>query len=113
MIRQGTSALPRPRYPRRLAAHAGGVCCLAVVAAVVSFIRGGWVGIVWVLPAGLASNMAWYYARRGGGTAGNGTGTRAWGGLRRAGVGRGAATVGCASGGTCVSCVETALKETR
>ncbi|MFD1662648.1 hypothetical protein ACFSL4_31860 [Streptomyces caeni] len=40
------------------------VCVLATAAAVVSFARGAWVGIVWVLLAGLTSNMAWYQVRR-------------------------------------------------
>ena len=41
------------------------VCLLAVAAAVVSFARGSWLGVVWVLLAGLASNMTWYYVKRG------------------------------------------------
>jgi hypothetical protein len=49
----------------RLALFALAVCVLAVAAAVVSFVQGSWLGIVWVLLAGLSSNMAWYYARRG------------------------------------------------
>jgi hypothetical protein len=50
----------------RLALYALVVCVLSVAAAVVSFVRGSWpVGIVWVLLAGLSSNMTWYYARRG------------------------------------------------
>ncbi|OAH11297.1 hypothetical protein [Streptomyces jeddahensis] len=48
----------------RLALYALAVCLLAVVAAVVSFAQGSWLGIVWVLLAGLSSNMTWYYARR-------------------------------------------------
>lgn len=48
----------------RLALYALAVCALAVVAAVVSFAAGMWLGIVWVLLAGLSSNMAWYYIRR-------------------------------------------------
>ncbi|MEU9999711.1 hypothetical protein [Streptomyces sp. NPDC050848] len=48
----------------RLALYALAVCALAVVAAVVSFAAGMWLGIVWVLLAGLSSNMAWYYFRR-------------------------------------------------
>ncbi|MFF2330313.1 MULTISPECIES: hypothetical protein [unclassified Streptomyces] len=48
----------------RLALYATLVCVLAVVAAVISFARGSWLGIVWVLLAGLSSNMAWYYVRR-------------------------------------------------
>ncbi|MDX3646187.1 hypothetical protein [Streptomyces sp. MB09-02B] len=30
----------------------------------VSFSRGSWLGVVWVLMAGLSSNMAWYYVRK-------------------------------------------------
>ena len=48
----------------RLALYALVVCVLAVVAAVVSFAQGSWLGIVWVLLAGLSSNMTWYYLRR-------------------------------------------------
>ncbi|MEU1593542.1 hypothetical protein ABZ468_11955 [Streptomyces sp. NPDC005708] len=48
----------------RLALYALIVCILAVVAAVVSFAEGSWLGIVWVLLAGLTSNMTWYYVRR-------------------------------------------------
>ena len=48
----------------RLAVHALVVCLLAVTAAVVSFARGSWLGVVWVLMAGLSSNMTWYYVRR-------------------------------------------------
>ncbi|MFE7134028.1 hypothetical protein ACFVIM_24535 [Streptomyces sp. NPDC057638] len=48
----------------RLAVYALVVCLLAVVAAVVSFVQGLWLGVVWVLFAGLASNMAWYYFRK-------------------------------------------------
>jgi Flp pilus assembly protein TadB len=51
---------------RRLPLFALAVCALAVVAAVVAFVKGAWlVGVVWVLMAGLSSNMAWYYVRRG------------------------------------------------
>ncbi|AVZ72668.1 hypothetical protein SLUN_11170 [Streptomyces lunaelactis] len=48
----------------RLALYSLTVCALAVVAAVVSFAQGSWLGVVWVLLAGLTSNMAWYYLRR-------------------------------------------------
>ncbi|EST23739.1 hypothetical protein M878_32765 [Streptomyces roseochromogenus subsp. oscitans DS 12.976] len=50
---------------RRLALYALVVCVLSVAAAVVSFVRGSWLGIVWVLLAGLTSNMTWYYVKRG------------------------------------------------
>ncbi|WP_405712062.1 MULTISPECIES: hypothetical protein [unclassified Streptomyces] len=48
----------------RLALYAITVCVLAVVAAVISFAQGSLLGIVWVLMAGLSSNMAWFYLRR-------------------------------------------------
>jgi hypothetical protein len=48
----------------RLALYTLVVCLLALAAAVVSFVQGSWLGIVWVLLAGLSSNMTWYYARR-------------------------------------------------
>ncbi|MFG2722107.1 hypothetical protein ACGFW5_28035 [Streptomyces sp. NPDC048416] len=48
----------------RLALYALAVCVLALVAAVVSFVEGSWLGIIWVLLVGLSSNMAWYYLRR-------------------------------------------------
>ncbi|WP_055532336.1 hypothetical protein [Streptomyces graminilatus] len=53
-----------PGAARRLALYALIVCVLAATAAVVSFVRGNLLGIVWVLLAGLASNMCWYYVRR-------------------------------------------------
>lgn len=49
----------------RLALYALVVCLLATTAAVVAFVQGEiWLGVVWVLLAGLSSNMAWYYRRR-------------------------------------------------
>lgn len=48
----------------RLGVYALIVCVLAVAAAVVSFAQGSWLGIVWVLLAGLSSNMTWYYVKR-------------------------------------------------
>lgn len=48
----------------RLALFALAVCVLAAVAAAVSFARGTWLGIVWVLLAGVSSNMCWYYWKR-------------------------------------------------
>ncbi|MET8980449.1 hypothetical protein ABZX85_33065 [Streptomyces sp. NPDC004539] len=48
----------------RLALYTLAVCLLAVAAAVVSFVQGSLLGIVWVLLAGLSSNMTWYYWRR-------------------------------------------------
>ncbi|MEV4949843.1 hypothetical protein [Streptomyces sp. NPDC053755] len=60
------SAVPgqEPTPMPRLALYALAVCALAVVAAVVSFVSGSWLGVIWVLLAGLSSNMAWYYLRR-------------------------------------------------
>ncbi|WP_326692983.1 MULTISPECIES: hypothetical protein [unclassified Streptomyces] len=52
------------RVPRGLTLYATVICLLAVVAAVVSFAYGSWLGVVWILLAGLTSNMAWYYHRR-------------------------------------------------
>lgn len=48
----------------RLALYALVVCVLSVGAAVVAFVNGSWLGIVWVLLAGMSSNMWWYYRRR-------------------------------------------------
>ncbi|GGM17570.1 hypothetical protein GCM10010129_72170 [Streptomyces fumigatiscleroticus] len=49
----------------RLALYTLIVCLLAVAAAVVSFAQGAWfIGVVWVLLAGLSSNMTWYYFKR-------------------------------------------------
>jgi hypothetical protein len=49
----------------RLGVYALIVCVLAVAAAVVSFAQGSWLGVVWVLLAGLSSNMCWYYVKQG------------------------------------------------
>ncbi|WP_165987830.1 hypothetical protein [Streptomyces sp. YIM 98790] len=59
-----SSPAPARRADRRFAVYALIVCVLAVAAAVVSFVQGSWLGIVWVLLAGVSSNLAWYYARR-------------------------------------------------
>ncbi|MFH0520305.1 hypothetical protein ACHBTE_24410 [Streptomyces sp. M41] len=48
----------------RLGVYALIVFVLAVAAAVIAFTQGSWLGIVWVLLAGLSSNMAWYYVKR-------------------------------------------------
>ncbi|MFF5545918.1 hypothetical protein [Streptomyces olivaceoviridis] len=56
---------PEPTPMPRIALYTLIVCLLAVAAAVVSFVQGSWLGIVWVLLAGLSSNMTWYYAKRG------------------------------------------------
>lgn len=57
---------PRPsRLPRGLLLYSTLVCVLALAAAVVSFVNGStWLGVVWLLPAAPASNMAWFQARR-------------------------------------------------
>jgi hypothetical protein len=57
---------PRPWEPRmpRNALYASIVLVLAVTAAVVSFVEGNWFGVVWVLMAGVASNIAWFYVRK-------------------------------------------------
>ncbi|MEW1656513.1 MULTISPECIES: hypothetical protein [unclassified Streptomyces] len=57
-------SLPPSGPDRRLAVLALAVCLLAVAAAVVSFVQGSFVGIVWVLLAGVSSNMAWFYVRK-------------------------------------------------
>ncbi|WP_443056408.1 hypothetical protein [Streptomyces sp. MUM 178J] len=56
----GQEPTPMPR----LALYALVVCALALAAAVVSFVQGSWLGIIWVLLVGVSSNMAWYYLRR-------------------------------------------------
>ncbi|MEU2515097.1 hypothetical protein [Streptomyces syringium] len=48
----------------RLALYAIAVCALALAAAVVSFARGSWLGVIWILLLGVASNIAWYYVRK-------------------------------------------------
>jgi hypothetical protein len=37
---------------------------LALAAAGVSFARGSFLGVVWILMAGVSSNMAWYFLRK-------------------------------------------------
>ncbi|WBB59771.1 hypothetical protein O7599_30145 [Streptomyces sp. WMMC500] len=59
--RQTSSLLAEPN---RLAVFATVVCVLSVAAAVVSFAKGYWIGVVWVLLAGLSSNMTYFYVRR-------------------------------------------------
>ncbi|AYN41639.1 hypothetical protein D9753_25285 [Streptomyces dangxiongensis] len=65
--------LPPPSPSRRLALYTLTVCLLAVAAAVVSFVQGSWLGVVWVLLAGVTSNMTWYYLKRGRPAGGDGT----------------------------------------
>ncbi|MFE0461993.1 hypothetical protein ACFW1A_22365 [Kitasatospora sp. NPDC058965] len=48
----------------RNALYASIVFVLAVAAAVVSFVEGNWLGVIWVLLAGVSSNIAWFYLRR-------------------------------------------------
>ncbi|MFD9337577.1 hypothetical protein ACFWBF_24735 [Streptomyces sp. NPDC060028] len=48
----------------RLAVFAIAVCVLATAAAVVAFVEGSFLGIIWVLMAGVTSNMAWFYLRK-------------------------------------------------
>ncbi|MFZ3469886.1 hypothetical protein ACODT3_27580 [Streptomyces sp. 4.24] len=48
----------------RLAVFAVVLCVLAAAAAVVAFVQGSLLGIVWVLMAGVTSNMAWFYVRK-------------------------------------------------
>ncbi|MBV2353691.1 hypothetical protein KUM39_04825 [Streptomyces sp. J2-1] len=57
----------------RIALYTLAVCVLATAAAVVSFVQGSLLGIVWVLLAGLSSNMTWYYVKRDRATRGGGT----------------------------------------
>ncbi|BFV59573.1 hypothetical protein KCMC57_up46770 [Kitasatospora sp. CMC57] len=40
------------------------ICVLALTAAVVSLVQGRWLGLIWVLMAGVFSNIAWYHLRR-------------------------------------------------
>ncbi|KJY42566.1 hypothetical protein VR41_07320 [Streptomyces sp. NRRL B-1568] len=48
----------------RLALYAIAVCALALAAAVVSFARGSFLGVIWILLVGVSSNIAWYYVRK-------------------------------------------------
>ncbi|GGV39673.1 hypothetical protein GCM10010495_66330 [Kitasatospora herbaricolor] len=48
----------------RTALYASIVLILAVAAAVVSFVQGNWLGVVWVLLAGVSSNIAWFHVRK-------------------------------------------------
>ncbi|MCT2590113.1 hypothetical protein LHJ74_09345 [Streptomyces sp. N2-109] len=58
------SSRPSSRLPRGIALYVTVLCVLAVVASVISFVNGSWLGVVWLLLAGLTSNMALYYLRR-------------------------------------------------
>ncbi|MFI8099699.1 hypothetical protein [Streptomyces sp. NPDC086023] len=48
----------------RLALFALVVCVLATAAAVVAFVNGDYLGIIWVLLAGVSSNIAWFHLRK-------------------------------------------------
>ncbi|MEV7415793.1 hypothetical protein [Streptomyces sp. NPDC089919] len=48
----------------RLAVFALVVCVLAVAAAAVAFKDGSFLGIIWVMLAGVSSNIAWFYLRK-------------------------------------------------
>ncbi|MFT2019201.1 hypothetical protein ACMA1D_25660 [Streptomyces sp. 796.1] len=58
------TAQTKPDPTRRIAVYALVVCLLAVVAAIVSFAKGSLLGIVWVLMAGLTSNLWWFSVRK-------------------------------------------------
>ncbi|GAA4691663.1 hypothetical protein [Streptomyces buecherae] len=58
------SAQSKPDPARRIALYALVVCAFATAAAVVSFVKGSWLGVVWVLLAGLTSNLWWIYLRK-------------------------------------------------
>ncbi|MFF0477744.1 hypothetical protein [Streptomyces sp. NPDC004284] len=80
----------KPRPSRRVALAALVLCLLCTAAAAVSFARGSWAGLAWVLAAGFCSNAAWYCAR--------GTRAVAWAGTA------GASATSCAGGAVCGSC---------
>jgi hypothetical protein len=48
----------------RLAVFALIVCALSVAAAVVAFVNGSFLGIIWVLLVGVSSNIAWFHLRK-------------------------------------------------
>uniref|UniRef100_UPI0030F37269 hypothetical protein n=1 Tax=Streptomyces sp. GSL17-111 TaxID=3121596 RepID=UPI0030F37269 len=48
----------------RIALYAVLVCVLTTVAAVLSFVNGSFLGVVWLLMAGVSSNMAYFYWRK-------------------------------------------------
>lgn len=48
----------------RVAVLALVVCVLSAAAAVVSFVQGNWLGVVWVALVGVSSNTAWYLHRK-------------------------------------------------
>lgn len=61
----GTASPARPaaRYSRP-ALLAGIVCVLALVAAIVAFADGSWLGVPFLLLAAVDGNIAWFYARK-------------------------------------------------
>jgi uncharacterized membrane protein len=54
--------MPRVAMPR-LAVYSLALCVLALVAAVVSFAQGSLLGVLWLVVAGVSSNMCWYYVK--------------------------------------------------
>ncbi len=53
-----------PHPMPRIALYAVLVCVLTTVAAVLSFVNGSFLGVVWLLMAGVSSNMAYFYWRK-------------------------------------------------
>jgi uncharacterized membrane protein YccC len=47
----------------RLAVFSLALCLLALAAAVVSFVEGSLLGILWLVVGGVTSNMYWYYRK--------------------------------------------------
>jgi hypothetical protein len=57
-------SLPPSSSAWRITLLASLACVLALVAAGVSFVKGSFLGVVWILLAGLSSNTAWLYLRK-------------------------------------------------
>jgi Flp pilus assembly protein TadB len=47
----------------RLAIYSLALCLLALAAAVVSFLEGSPLGVLWLIIVGVSSNMCWYYVK--------------------------------------------------
>lgn len=47
----------------RLAIYSLALCLLALAAAVVSFLEGSLLGVLWLIVVGVSSNMCWYYVK--------------------------------------------------
>lgn len=47
----------------RLAIYSLALCLLALAAAVVSFLKGSPLGVLWLIIVGVSSNMCWYYVK--------------------------------------------------